>query len=36
MNAVIVVFKRITLSTAERKPWGPITTVMFTLAVHWL
>ncbi|PLW78485.1 hypothetical protein [Cohaesibacter celericrescens] len=38
MNAVMMVLNWITPSTAERKLWGPITTVILVLAltVHWL
>lgn len=38
MNTVMMVLNWITPSPAERKLWGPITTVMFALAVtvQWL
>lgn len=37
MNAVMMVLNWITPSPPERKLWGPITTVIFALAVavHW-
>ncbi|MBD3626455.1 MAG: hypothetical protein HUJ24_14015, partial [Rhodobacteraceae bacterium] len=37
LRAVLMVVNWSTPSTAERKLWGPITTVMFALAVavHW-
>ena len=38
MNALLMVLNWITPSAAERTLWGPITTVIFGLAVavHWL